>query len=159
MPRLGLRLTPHGRLDIEASDDAPEIDAAAASRLTDTFARGTGYGLLQLGAAEVAQALPPVFVWWRGFAAQHIGSLGLHASNAEADEKRPPPDVPPPAAAELASLVLTAPMMAGAEYLTQDVLLAFGSVAISVLIIAPTAACVRGAVQRRHGHTFSASRF
>src|SRR6478735_7858154 len=119
MPRLGLRLTPHGRLVVEARDDAPEIDAAAAIRLTEAFATGTGYGLLQLGAAEVAQALPPAFVWWRGFAAQYIGSLRLHASGAEADESRAPPAVPPPAAAELASLVLTAPMMAGAEYLTQ----------------------------------------
>ncbi len=124
MPRLGLRLTPHGRLDIEARDDAPEIDAAAAVRLSEAFAQGTGYGLLQLGAAEVAQALPPVFVWWRDFAAQYIGALCLHASGTEADDRRAPPEVPPPGAADLASLVLTAPMMAGAEYLTQDVLLA-----------------------------------
>ena len=34
------------------------------------------------------------------------------------------PSVPAPTAAELSSLVLTAPIMAGAEYLTQDVLLA-----------------------------------
>ena len=124
MPRLGLRLTPHGRLVVEDRDDAPEIDAAASIRLIEAFAVGTGHGLVHLGAAEVGRALPPVFVWWRDFAARYIGSLCLHASGAEAEENREPPGVPAPNAAELSSLVLTAPMMAGAEYLTQDVLAA-----------------------------------
>src|SRR5437660_8750942 len=75
MRRLGLRLTPHGRLSAEEQDDGPEIDAAASIRLIDAFARGTGYGLVWLGAAEVGQALPPLFVWWRDFAALYVGSL------------------------------------------------------------------------------------
>ena len=124
MTRLGLRLTPHGRLAVEDGDDAPEIDAAVSIRLTEAFAQGTGHGLMRLGAAEVGQALPPVFVWWRGFAAQYIGSLCLHASGTEAEERRELPGVPAPTSAELSSLVLTAPMMPGAEYLTQDALLA-----------------------------------
>ena len=124
MPRLGLRLTPHGRLVVEDGDDAPEIDAAASIRLTEAFAQGAGHGLVQLGAAEVGQALPPVFGWWRGFAARYVGSLCLHASGTEAEDTRELANVPAPSAAELSSLVLTAPMMAGAEYLTQDVLLA-----------------------------------
>jgi len=121
MPKLGLRLTPHGRLVVEDRDDAPEIDAAPSARLTEAFARGTGHGLVQLGAAEVGQALPPMFVWWRGFAAQYIGALCLHAPGTEEGPKLPV--VPAPTEAELASLVLTAPMMAGAEYLTSEVLL------------------------------------
>ena len=124
MTRLGLRLTPHGRLAVEDGDDAPEIDAAVSIRLTEAFAQGTGHGLMRLGAAEVGQALPPVFVWWRGFAAQYIGSLCLHASGTEAEERRELPGVPAPTSAELSSLVLTAPMMPGAEYLTRDALLA-----------------------------------
>src|SRR5580658_3363032 len=123
MPRLGLRLTPHGRLGVEEQDDAPDIDAAASIRLIDAFTRGTGYGLAWLGAAEVGQALPPLFVWWRDFAAMYIGSLCRHASGMEADPGKLP-SVPAPTATELSSLVLTAPIMAGAEYLTQDVLLA-----------------------------------
>ena len=109
---------------VEDGDDAPEIDAAASIRLSEAFAQGTGHGLVQLGAAEVGRALPPVFVWWRGFAAQYVGSLCLHASGTEAEDSRELPNVPAPSAAEFSSLVLTAPMMAGAEYLTQDVLLA-----------------------------------
>src|SRR5215467_5155550 len=124
MSRLGLRLTPHGRLSVEDQDDGPDIDAAASIRLIDAFARGTGYGLVWLGAAEVGQALPPLFVWWRDFAALYVGSLCLHASGMEAEVSRKLPSVPAPTAAELSSLVLTAPIMAGAEYLTQDVLLA-----------------------------------
>src|SRR5947208_10401541 len=123
MPRLGLRLAPHGRLSTEEQDDAPEIDAAASIRLIDAFARGTGYGLVWLGAAEVGQALPPLFIWWRDFAARYVGSLCLHASSMEAEERRKLPSVPAPTAAELSSLVLTAPIMAGSEYLTQEVLL------------------------------------
>ena len=124
MVGIGLRLTPHGRLVVENQDDAPGIDHATSIRLTEAFARGTGHGLVRLGAAEVGQTLPPVFVWWRDFAARYIGSLCLHASGTKAKDSRKPPSVPAPTAAELSSLVLTAPMMAGAEYLTQDVLAA-----------------------------------
>ena len=124
MPKLGLRLTPLGRLSVEDRDDAPDLDAAASIRLTDAFARGTGYGLVWLGAAEVGQALPSLFLWWRDFAARYVASLCLHASGMDAEERHELPNVPAPTAAELSSLVLTAPIMAGAEYLTQDVLLA-----------------------------------
>ena len=124
MPRLGLRLTPHGRLVVEQQDDAPEIDAKAATRLTDAFAHGTGHGLVRLGAGEVGQALPPVLRLVAAFAARYVGALCLHAAGADGRCRPPLPAVPAPTEAELASLVLTAPMMAGAEYLTSDVLLA-----------------------------------
>jgi non-specific serine/threonine protein kinase len=122
MPRFGLRLTPQGHLVAEAQDDAPEIDAQVLTRLTEAFARGTGYGLVRLGAGEVGQALPPVFLWWRAFATRYVGAVCLNASGREEDATLPV--VPVPDAGELASLVLTAPMMEGAEYLTEAVLLA-----------------------------------
>jgi superfamily II DNA or RNA helicase len=122
MSRFGLRLTPQGHLLAEAQDDAPEIDPQVQARLTEAFAQGAGYGLVQLGAAEVGHALPPVFVWWRAFATRYVGALCLNASGREEDVELP--TVAPPDAGELASLVLTAPMMAGAEYLTEAVLLA-----------------------------------
>src|SRR5271156_3144762 len=124
MPRHGLRLTPHGRLLVEDQDDAPDIHEASSTRLNAAFERGSGDGLVWLGVAGVGQALPPVFGWWRDFAARYIGSLCLQASDAEFDDTRVLPDVAAPIEAELASLILTAPMMAGAEYLTHDVLLA-----------------------------------
>jgi superfamily II DNA or RNA helicase len=119
LTRLGLRLTPSGHLVTEAADDASELDAATAARLADAFAHGSGPGLLQLGAGEVGHMLPPAFVWWRAFAARYVAALCLHAPGGEVDGAVAAPD-----AGELASLVLTAPMMPGAEYLTPDVLLA-----------------------------------
>ena len=123
MPRPGLRLTPNGRLVIENQDDAPDVEASLADRLNEAFAHGSGHGLLRLGAAEVGQAMPPVFVWWRSFAARYVGALCLHAAGGDQEGSLPVPTVPALTDAELASLVLTAPMMAGAEYLTQDALL------------------------------------
>ena len=122
MPRVGLRLTPHGHLVAETQDDAPEIDAAVCARLTEAFAGGSGPGLVRLGAAEIGQSLPPVFLWWRAFATRYVGALCLNASGRDDDADLPV--VPPLDAGELASLVLTAPMMDGAEYLTDGVLLA-----------------------------------
>ena len=118
--RLGLRLTPHGHLSIESMIDAPELDPGTAARLTDAFGRGSGYGLLQLGAGEVSQVLPPAFTWWRSFAASYVTSLCLHAGSG--DGASSPPDVPAPTAAELAALALTAPIMPGSEYVAPDVL-------------------------------------
>ncbi|MBV8520947.1 MAG: ATP-dependent helicase, partial [Acetobacteraceae bacterium] len=118
--RLGLRLTPHGRLLAEPADEAPEFDQRTAKRLADAFARGSGHGLLQLGAGEVGKLLPPAFVWWRAFAARYVAALCLHAPAVEAGATLP--EVQRPDAAECASLVLTAPMMPGAEYLTADIL-------------------------------------
>ena len=71
-------------------------------------------------AEAVGHALPPVFVWWRGFATRYVGAVCLNASGREDDVTLPV--VSPPDAGELASLVLTAPMMAGAEYLTPEIL-------------------------------------
>ena len=120
MFRLGLRLTPHGRLLAEHHDDALECDHRTAARLAEAFAQGSGQGLLQLGAGEVGQLLPPAFVWWRAFAARYVAALCLNGPAAEKHDALP--KVPSPDAAERAVLTLTAPMMPGAEYLTPDVL-------------------------------------
>jgi hypothetical protein len=115
MPRLGLRLTPQGHLVSEEADDSPNLEDKIAARLVEAFSQGSGYGLMRLGAGEVGQALPPVLVWWRDFAARYVGGLCLRSLGTAIT-------VPPPDAGELATLVLTAPMMPGAEYLNQDVL-------------------------------------
>ena len=90
MPRLGLRLTPHGHLLLDAAEDAPILDNAVAERLAEAFGRGTGHGLVQLGAGEVGHALPPAFVWWRDFAARYVGTLCLHASGTAAEAEPSP---------------------------------------------------------------------
>jgi non-specific serine/threonine protein kinase len=120
MRGIGLRLTPHGRLMLEEAEEAPILDERVAVRLAKAFAEGTGQGLLQLGAGEVGQALPPAFMWWRGFSTQYVVALCL--LSPEIADGAPVPGVPAPSEADLASLVLTAPMMPGAEYITADLL-------------------------------------
>ncbi|MGG5890771.1 DEAD/DEAH box helicase [Falsiroseomonas sp. HC035] len=120
MSALDLRLTPHGNLVCEPRADAPGMDQAVADRLQKAFARGSGDGLLRLGAGEVGTALPPVFAWWRDFAARYVAALCVEAAGAE--DSAALPKVSPPNEAELGFMVLTAPIMPGAEYLAADVL-------------------------------------
>ena len=126
MSRLSLRLTPQRHLLLEATDDAPILDDKVAERLSIAFGKGTGHGLVQLGAGEIGQALPPVFVWWREFAAAYVEGLCLLSSDTgvEATPSLTLPVVAPPTDENLASLELTAPIMAGADYLNSDTLLA-----------------------------------
>ena len=126
MSRLSLRLTPQRHLLLEAADDAPILDDKVAERLSIAFGKGTGHGLVQLGAGEIGQALPPVFVWWREFAAAYVEGLCLLSSDTgvEATPSLTLPVVAPPTDENLASLELTAPIMAGADYLNSDTLLA-----------------------------------
>ena len=113
-------LTPHGRLVLsERGDDLPDWDAALAQRLQDAFARGSGHGLLQLGAGEVGTALPPVFSYWREFAARYVTAL-CTLPDAEASPQNV--HVPAPPGGELEPLALAAPPMTGAEYLTAEIL-------------------------------------
>ena len=48
----------------------PRLQFVRSTRLPG----GPGIGLVWLGAAEVGQALPPLFVWWRDFAALYVES-------------------------------------------------------------------------------------
>ena len=121
MFRLGVRLTPHGRLLFEPMQDAAILDDKIAERLAEAFAHGSGHGLVRLGAGEIGRALPPALMWWRDFAALYFGALcGLAPGEAVGEPSAPV--LPPPSDADLATLVLTAPMMPGAEYLTADVM-------------------------------------
>ena len=71
MPLVSLApvLTPHGRLVVERDEDAPALDGELAQRMEGAFTRGSGHGLLALGADEIGRALPPAFSFWREFAA------------------------------------------------------------------------------------------
>ncbi len=88
--RLGLRVTPHGHLVGDLAHDAPDMDEAVASRVGEAFARGNGRGLLRLGAAEVGQTLPPVFLPWRGFATRYVTALCLQGTGTTASPVVPP---------------------------------------------------------------------
>ena len=115
--RLAPVLTPHGRLILAEETDAPSLPSEIAQRLRTAFERGSGHGLLQLGAAESGTALPPVFVYWREFGAAYITSLCTHS-----DSEAPRANVPAPLPSELDRLLLSSPPMTGAEYLSAEVL-------------------------------------
>jgi non-specific serine/threonine protein kinase len=68
-------LTPHGRLVLVMQDDAPALDAALGERIRRAFDRGSGHGLLRLGAAEVGQVFPPVFSYWRDLGSRFVTAL------------------------------------------------------------------------------------
>src|SRR5512136_527913 len=68
-------LTPHGHLRLTSDADASPLPAALAQCLRDAFARGSGHGLLHLGAAEVGSILPPSWAWWRDLAARYVTAL------------------------------------------------------------------------------------
>jgi non-specific serine/threonine protein kinase len=112
---LALILTPHGRLLLEPADDASALPHDLSDRLQKAFARGSGHGLLQLGAAEVGRALPPVFGYWREFATRYVSAV---CGQADAAASRLHDPIPPPADTELERLAAAAPPMLGAEYLT-----------------------------------------
>ena len=112
-------LTPHGRLRLIEEDNAPALDPELAQRLRDAFARGSGHGLLQLGAGEVGTVLPPVFCYWREFGARYVTAL---CTQPDTEPSRQNAHVPPPPDAELEWSALAAPAMTGAEYLTPTVL-------------------------------------
>jgi non-specific serine/threonine protein kinase len=108
-------LTPHGHLRLAPDPDAPPLPAAVAQRLGDAFARGSGHGLLHLGAAEVGSILPPSWSWWREFAARYVTAL---CATPEGEAVTAPGDP------VLEALIADAPPMAGAEYLSPAALIA-----------------------------------
>ncbi|MGP8245286.1 MAG: DEAD/DEAH box helicase [Bryobacteraceae bacterium] len=116
---VSLTLTPHGHLALMEDPDAPILDPILAERLRRAFERGSGHGLLQLGAAEAGSALPPVFSYWREFGAGYVTALCTHPGTDAAPRKA---HIPAPDAEELERLALAAPPMTGAEYLTADIL-------------------------------------
>src|ERR1035438_38192 len=118
---LALVLTPHGHLIVAQETAAPCLDAALAGRLRLAFERGSGHGLLQLGAEEAGTALPPVYSYWREFAACYVTALCTQPDSGVAmgEKMRIPPR---PQDEELEWTVLGAPPMLGAEYLTAGVL-------------------------------------
>jgi len=112
---LSLSLTPHGRLVLTHDAGAQRLDSGLADRLAHAFERGSGHGLLLLGADEAGTALPPVYSYWREFGAHYVTAL---CTRQDSDAPRKGVRVAVPPDEELERLALAAPPMIGAEYLT-----------------------------------------
>ncbi len=108
-------LTPHGRLLLEPANDAVALAPDVSHRLQEAFARGPGHGLVQLGAAEVGTALPPVFGYWREFGVRYVSAV---CGQPDLDTNRSHTIAELPSRDELERLAAAAPPMPGAEYLT-----------------------------------------
>jgi non-specific serine/threonine protein kinase len=85
-------------------------------RLAESFERGTGHGLLQLGAGEVGTSLPIALSYWRDFAARYVTALCTTPESAESTGKTLLAHSPAPPIEDLDALAAAAPPMTGAEY-------------------------------------------
>ncbi len=116
---LSLSVTPHGRLVLTHDADAAPLASGLRDRLREALERGTGHGLLLLGADEAGTALPPVYSYWREFGARYVTALCTHQ---ESDAPPKSVHVAAPPDEELERMALAAPPMRGAEFLTTAVL-------------------------------------
>lgn len=112
-------LTPHGLLTLRRAGDALALEPDRAARLERAFRRGSGHGLLCLGADEVGTALPPALSYWREFAARYVAALCALPGIGEGGTK---PRVSIPDNDDLDQIAAAVPPMIGAEYLSADVL-------------------------------------
>jgi hypothetical protein len=112
-------LTPHGVLALRRSGDGVALLPHLGAQLEATFARGSGHGLLSLGADQVGAALPAVFGYWREFGGRYVTALCALPGIAEGAAKGV---VIPPDEGTLEQMAAAAPPMIGAEYLTAGVL-------------------------------------
>jgi hypothetical protein len=114
---LAVQLTPKGLLQFNLEPGPPRLSNgqsdALADRLSAAFARGAGHGPLHLGAVEVTTALPPLWAFWRDFAARFVTALTATPADGVIAVAAPDRLV-------LETLCLDAPPMAGAEYLTPE---------------------------------------
>ncbi len=112
-------MTPHGSLRLDQADDDFVLEGGLADRLEKSFERGSGHGLLHLGAGEAGSVLPPSLAWWRDFGMRYIADL-CALGDAKGPARRT--ELAAPTSSKLAALINDAPPMRGGEYLRPDVL-------------------------------------
>jgi non-specific serine/threonine protein kinase len=121
---LTLAISRHGQLYPESSsgNESQSLPAATTAALERAFGVSAAAAMLHLATAELQAALPPEWSYVRDFAASYLTRL---CHTPPADGGTDVAAVPPPAAGELAALVLRAPPMRGLEYLSGDTLAAW----------------------------------
>jgi superfamily II DNA or RNA helicase len=112
-------LTPHGVLTLRQTGNTPALESEQGRRLEKAFIRGSGHGLLWLGADEVGTVLPPVLSYWRELGVRYVTAL---CALPDVGDGRTKPPMPTPADGELDAMAAAVPPMIGAEYLTAAVL-------------------------------------
>ncbi|MCL2647008.1 MAG: DEAD/DEAH box helicase [Phycisphaerales bacterium] len=118
-----LLLTPEGALTVRPphTGEFQEAQMPGVWHHPDAAARGVIGGselLLYLAGPGLSGALPPVWAYWRDFAAAYVAALcQVPETVGEAIAS-----LPPPSEAELIHRAFARPPMVGAEYLTVEVL-------------------------------------
>ena len=114
-----LALTPHGRITCPRATDAPGAEAdGLPGRVAHAFGTNQAEGLFLLAVEPLESSLSPACSYWREFAVSYLTAL-CHTPEIAGLELEP---IPPPASADLATRILSAPPMPGAEYLCEGVL-------------------------------------
>ena len=73
-------LTPRGRLLLATDETGTSLlTPDLAHRLQQSFSRGSGHGLVRLGAGEVGIAIPAVFGYWREFGTRYVTAVCMRA--------------------------------------------------------------------------------
>src|SRR5580704_5075327 len=112
-------IAPHGSLRLDQADGDFVLEGRLADRLEKSFERGSGHGLLHLGAGEAGSVLPPSLTWWRDFGMRFIANVcALGDAKGPAGRR----ELAAPTSSELAALIDDVPPMRGGEYLRPDVL-------------------------------------
>ncbi|MBN2797680.1 MAG: DEAD/DEAH box helicase [Deltaproteobacteria bacterium] len=113
------RLSPSGKIAVTLHPDAPSVtDGATARRVADAFERGTGHGLLQLGAVEVDALLPASLGWWRELGRAFVAGACLAVRPAAPERVALPAEDP----ALFARLAAAVPPMRGGELVNPELL-------------------------------------
>ncbi len=109
-----LAFTPSGHLLAQPTT----ATSGQVARLARAFAAGQAEGLFTLVNEKLDAGTSPALSYWRDFAGWYLTQL-CHTPEVAGAHLKP---IAPPAAEQLAALVLGAPPMPGAEYLTEAAL-------------------------------------
>jgi non-specific serine/threonine protein kinase len=119
-----LAFSPAGRLTaLQSAGAQPEGSPEAApdgriKRLLRAFASSPAEGLFALAVERLDALQSPSLLYWRDFAGRYLTEV-CHTPEQAGGELEA---IGPPGSSELATLLLSAPPMQGAEYLTQSAL-------------------------------------
>ncbi|MES9857565.1 MAG: DEAD/DEAH box helicase [Sedimenticola sp.] len=119
MSTFDLGLLPSGHLHCFSSDaDDTADNATHIAPIGKAFARSVGEGLFTLAARNNSADLTPSLQYWRNFSCKYLSERCLLAPS---DPQQPDP-IEPFTATETLPLLLSAPPMRGAEYLSAPAL-------------------------------------
>ena len=111
-------LTPTGRLVLREAAESVDEPSRWTKRVVDAFPSSPAAGLFALAATRPDTPPPPSLSFWRDFSSHYLTQL-CRTPEFAGDRLDP---IEPPPEADLTTLLLTAPPMRGAEYLSRDVL-------------------------------------